>query len=179
MPDSMIGKIPILEIMSKKPITVHVDVSIAEAARLMKDRDVGSLIVIEGETPVGIVTERDMVTKVIAPGRSVDTKVKEVMSAPLVSVHPHMEVSEAANKMAHLKIRRLAVVDGGKLVGLITENDIISIWPQLIEVTREYSRAGLVEKMQGIEGHCEACGIYSTDLKPEGGLLVCPECRER
>lgn len=176
----MLARVPILEIMSKTPVTVHSDVSVAEAARLMKEKEVGSLVVLEGNSPVGIVTEKDIVSKVVAQGRSTtETRIREVMSTPLVSIHPHMEVAEAAAKMAKLKIRRLAVVDGGKLVGLVTENDIIHLWPQMIEVTREYTRAGLVEKMQGIEGHCEACGIYSTDLRAEGSLLACPECRER
>ena len=176
----MIARVPILEIMTKKPVTVGADVSVVEAARMMKDRKVGSLVVLDGETPIGIVTERDMVTKVMAEGRSVgETKVLDVMSTPLVSIHPHMEVAEAAKRMASLNIRRLAVVDGGKLVGLVTENDILAIWPQLIEVTREYSRAGLIEEKEGIEGHCEVCGIYSADLRPEGTLLACPECRER
>jgi len=103
----------------------------------------------------------------------------EIMSKTPVTVKTGVSVAEAAAKMAKLKIRRLAVLDGGKLVGLVTENDIIHLWPQLIEVTREFTRVGLVEKMQGIEGHCEACGIYSTDLRAEGSLLVCPECRER
>jgi CBS domain-containing protein len=176
----MLARVPVLEIMTERPVTVHADISIAEAAVLMKDRGVGSLVVLEGENPVGIVTERDMVTKVIAQRLSLtETKMRDVMSTPLVSIHPHTEVAEAASKMAKLKIRRLAIVDGGKLVGLVTENDIIHLWPQLIEVTREYTRAGLVEKMQGVEGYCEACNIYSTDLRAEGSLLVCPECRER
>ncbi len=176
----MIARVPVLELMSKNVVTVRSDLSASEAAMMMKERDIGSLIVVDGQTPVGIVTERDLVTKVMALGLSVrDTKVKDVMSTPLVSVHPHTETAEAAEKMAKLKIRRLAVIDSGKLVGLVTENDILKIWPQLIEVTREFSRAGLVEKMKGIEGHCESCGIYNTDLRAEGNLLACPECRER
>jgi len=176
----MIARVPILEVMSRTPITVHVDVSVAEAAQMMKEKAVGSLIVTEGESPIGIVTERDLVTKVMAQGLSAEnTKIADVMSTPLISVHPHTEVAEAAKRMADLKIRRLAVVENGKLIGLVTENDIISIWPQLIEVTREYSRAGLIEEKEGIEGHCEVCGIYSTDLRPEGNVLACPECRER
>jgi len=176
----MIARVPVLELMSKNPVTVSTEVTVSEAAMLMKDRCIGSLIVVDGQAPVGIVTERDLVTKVLALGLSVtDTRVKDVMSTPLVSIHPHMETAEAAEKMAKLKIRRLAVVDSGKLVGLITENDILRIWPNLIEVTREYSAAGLAEKTKGIEGHCEACGIYSTDLRAEGGILACAECRER
>src|SRR2546426_7859397 len=80
--------------------------------------------------------------------------------------------------MSQRKIRRLPVVQEGKLVGMITENDIIRVWPQLIEVTREYSRAGLESQFaKGIEGHCEACGVYSTNLVWDRNLLVCPECR--
>src|SRR2546425_9093218 len=61
---------------------------------------------------------------------------------------------------------------------MITENDIIRVWPQLIEVTREYARAGLESQFaKGIEGHCEACGVYSTSLVWARNLLVCPECR--
>jgi len=80
--------------------------------------------------------------------------------------------------MSQRKIRRLPVVQEGKLVGMITENDIIRVWPQLIEVTREYARAGLESQFaKGIEGHCEACGVYSTNLMWDRNLLVCPECR--
>ena len=176
----MIAKIPVLELMSKNPVTVRPDAMVSEAAGLIRDKGVGSLIVVDGQTAVGIVTERDLVTKVMASGRSLTgTRVRDVMSTPLVSIHPHMETVEAAQRMAKLKIRRLAVVDSGKLIGLITENDILRIWPQLIEVTREYERAGLMAEQKGIEGHCEACGIFSTDLRAEGGLLACPECRER
>src|SRR3989442_15332788 len=61
---------------------------------------------------------------------------------------------------------------------MITENDIIRVWPQLIEVTREYARAGLESQFaKGIEGHCEACGVYSTNLMWDRNLLACPECR--
>src|SRR2546430_6047442 len=80
--------------------------------------------------------------------------------------------------MSQRKIRRLPVVEEGKLVGMVTENDIIRIWPTLIEVTREFDRAGLESQFaKGIEGHCEACGVYSTNLMWDRNLLACPECR--
>src|SRR2546425_5591262 len=78
------------------------------------------------------------------------------MTSPVVVVHPHEEVAEAAKLMSQRKIRRLPVVQEGKLVGMITENDIIRVWPQLIEVTREYARAGLESQFaKGIEGRSE------------------------
>ncbi len=168
---------PVLEIMSRTPITVSPEDTVDRAAATMRTRDIGSLIVIEGGVPSGIVTERDIVTKVAAPNLRPNTvRVRDIMSAPVVSIQSSEEVAEAARVMSERKIRRLAVVDDGKLVGVITENDIIRIWPHLIEVTREYARLGLDEEVRGIEGHCDVCGVYSTSLVLDKKLLVCPDC---
>src|SRR6059036_1214471 len=157
---NMRARVPVVEIMTQSPVTIPADATAKEAAGLMRDREIGSLVVVETGKPMGIVTERDIVT------------------SPVVVVHPHEEVAEAAKLMSQRKIRRLPVVQEGKLVGMITENDIIRVWPQLIEVTREYARAGLESQFaKGIEGHCEACGVYSTNLVWDRNLLVCPECR--
>ncbi len=168
-----------VEIMSASPVTIPVDASAEEAAQIMRDKEIGSLVVLEDGRPAGIVTERDLVTKVAASNREArQTLVRDIMTSPLLAVHPHEEVAEAARVMASRKIRRLPVIKEGKLVGMLTENDIIRIWPQLIEVTREWDRAGLESQFsKGIEGHCEACGVYSTNLVWDRNLLVCPECR--
>lgn len=176
----MRARVPVVEIMTATPVTIRVSANAREAAELMRDKGIGSLVVEEAGQPIGIVTERDLVTKVAAsdlqPSR---VSVRDIMSTPLVAVHPHEEVAEAARLMAQRKIRRLPIVEGGKLVGIVTENDILRIWPQLIEVTREYARAGLESQFaKGIEGHCEACGVYSTQLVWDRNLLVCPECRD-
>jgi len=175
----MRARVPVVEIMTPTPVTIRPDATIHEASGLMRDREIGSLVVLEAGHTMGIVTERDIVTKVAAtdtqPSRVL---VRDIMTTPVVAVHPHEEVAEAAKLMSQRKIRRLPVVQDGKLVGMITENDIIRIWPQLIEVTREHARAGLEEQFaKGIEGHCEACGVYSTNLVWDRNLLVCPECR--
>jgi len=175
----MRARIPVVEIMTQTPVTIGEDATAHDAAGLMREKDIGSLIVVEAGKPKGIVTERDLVTKVAAsdtqPSRVL---VRDIMSSPLVAVHPHEEVAEAARLMSERKIRRLPVVQEGKLVGIVTENDIVRIWPQLIEVTREYARAGLESQFaKGIEGHCDACGVYSTNLVWDRNLLVCPECR--
>ena len=174
----MRARVPVMEIMTKKPVTVSPEETIDKAAATMRTRDVGSLLVVEAGRPTGIVTERDIVTKVAAANAQARSlRVRDIMSSPVVSIHPHAEVVEAARVMSDRKIRRLAVVENGKLIGVITENDILRIWPHLVEVTREYARAGLDEDLRGIEGHCEACGVYSTDLVLDKKLLVCPDCR--
>lgn len=175
----MKARVPVVEIMTATPVTITADATVAQAAGLMRDKGVGSLVVLQDGRPAGIVTERDIVTKVAAADRlPKGTVVRDIMSSPLVAVHPHQEVAEAAKVMAARKIRRLPVIKEGKLVGMVTENDIIRVWPQLIEVTREWDRAGLESQFsRGVEGHCEACGVYSTHLVWDRNLLVCPECR--
>lgn len=169
-----------MDIMSSEPVTAEPGLSVDRAAGLMRDRAVGSLIVVKGERAVGIVTERDIVTKVAADDRKPSTlRVRDVMTSPVISVHPHEEVQEAARTMSARRIRRLAVVEDGKLVGVVTENDILRILPQLVEVTREWARAGMVDR-EGptvAEGHCDSCGVYSTELVREGKMLVCPDCQ--
>jgi len=175
----MRARIPIFEIMSPNPVTVSEAATAAEAAALMRQRDVGSLVVVADGRPTGIVTERDVVTKVAAEDRRpAEVAVRSIMSSPLISVHPELEVAEAARIMSDRRIRRLAVVKEGRLIGMLTENDILRVWPTMIEVTREYARAGLESQfVKGIEGHCEACGVYSTNLVWDRNLLVCPDCR--
>lgn len=175
----MKARVPVVEVMTTTPITISADATVAEAAALIRDKHVGSLVVMTDNRPAGIVTERDIVTKVAAADRSAKaTTVHDIMSSPLVAIHPHQEVAEAAKVMAARKIRRLPVIQEGKLVGMLTENDIIRVWPQLIEVTREWDRAGLESQFaNGVEGHCESCGVYSTHLVWDRNLLVCPDCR--
>jgi CBS domain-containing protein len=175
----MRARVPVFEIMSQNPITIAPSASAAEAARIMREKEIGSLIVTEGGKPAGIVTERDLVTKVAARDlRPGEVHVKDLMTSPVVAIHPDAEVVEAAKLMSSRKIRRLAVIKDGALVGVITENDILRVWPSMVEVTREWDRAGLdAELKRGIEGHCESCGVYSTNLVWDGNLLACPECR--
>jgi len=175
----MRARVPVFEVMSQNPVTIGVEATALEAARVMQTKEIGSVIVVADGRPAGIVTERDLVTKVAALDRKPkDVHVKSIMTSPVVAVHPDAEVVDAAKLMSSRKIRRLAVIKEGRLVGVITENDILRIWPQLVEVTREYARAGLdVELRRGIEGHCESCGVYSTNLVWDRNLLTCPECR--
>ena len=174
----MRARVPVLEIMTQNPVTIAADATVADAAVIMRRKDIGSVIVVEDGRPSGILTERDIVTKVAAENRqAARVAVRDIMTSPVVSIHPHEEVVDAAKLMAQKKIRRLPVVEDGRLIGVITENDILRIWPGLLEVTRETARAGLEDEMRGVEGHCEACGLYSTDLEWDRGLLACPECR--
>jgi CBS domain-containing protein len=120
-------------IMSQDVITINPESSMAEAARIMGEKHIGSLIVKKYETPVGIVTERDLLSKVLALGKDpVKEKVEASMSFPLIAIDPSAKIKEAAQMMIQKK-GRLAVFDGGKLVGVITASDLISSLPEVPE----------------------------------------------
>ncbi len=170
--------IPVIEIMSKAPVSINPDASAAEAAGVMRDRELGSLLVVSGQKPVGIVTEKDLLTKIVAENRlASDVIVSDIMSSPVVTIGPYQEILDAAKTMADLNIRRLAVVDDDTLVGLVTENDILKVWPALIEITRE--RAAITAPAEGVGvGYCEGCSTFSEHLSLHNGQLLCPSCCE-
>ena len=128
------------EIMTKAPVVGSPNMTVREAAFLMKSWKVGSVIIVEDDTPIGIITERDMVEKVVADDRSPSTiNVREIMSSPLITVNPRDSLGNATKKMSMLGVRRLPVVVNKQLVGMLTENDILRISPTLIELTREWN----------------------------------------
>jgi len=171
------------EVMSKKPKVGGPEMSVQQAARSMRSAKVGSLIILEEGRPVGILTERDILMKVVAEGKPPsELKVSEVMSSPIITAGPDDKVSEAAKRMAQMRVRRLPVVDDGELVGMLTENDVLRLSPGLIELTREWSKLlKKGEKEKGgiaYSGYCELCGAYSIELKDSDGQMLCSECTE-
>ena len=111
------------DLMTKDAVTIDVNKTILEAAALMSHNNVGDLVVMENNTPVGIVTERDFVRRVLAVGKSTTTRISEVMSTPLRVIDPEAPIKEAARRMVNKGIRRLAVIENNKLVGIITATD--------------------------------------------------------
>jgi CBS domain-containing protein len=114
------------EAMTANPRSVEPSVPVAEAARLMRSEDVGSLPVVEGERLVGIITDRDIVVRVVAEGRDPEsTNLSELISRDLVTVRPDEDLDEALKLMARHQVRRLPVVeDGGRLIGIVAQADV-------------------------------------------------------
>jgi CBS domain-containing protein len=121
------------ELMSQNVVTTTPEATLEDAARIMGEKHIGSLIVMKYKTPVGIVTERDLLSKVIAFGLFIgDEKVGDVMSYPLVGVSFSAKIKEVAQLMISKK-GRLAVFDAGTLVGIITASDLIKSLPDVPE----------------------------------------------
>jgi len=114
--------------MVDKPVVVDSETTVRETAIAMDRANLGSILVTSNRRVVGIVTERDLVRKILATTKDSATKVKHVMSTPMVVVNPEATIEEAAEIMSNNKIRRLAVADKQRLVGIITVVDIARAW---------------------------------------------------
>ncbi|MDJ0272966.1 MAG: CBS domain-containing protein [Candidatus Caldarchaeum sp.] len=114
------------DVMTADVVTVSPETSVYAAAKLMAEEEVGSLVVTVGEKPVGVLTERDVVRRVVAAGLSPRrTSVEDVMTSPVVVVGENTTLEEAVAIMASNHVRRLLVVRGEKLVGIVTVTDIV------------------------------------------------------
>jgi CBS domain-containing protein len=114
------------DIMVGEVITIGANVAVRKAVRLMNDREIGCLVVVQDGKPTGIVTERDMLKRVLVAGRDPRAvEVAEVMSKPLLFMESEKEIEEAVKLMFKHKIKKLPIVENGRLVGLVTLTDLI------------------------------------------------------
>lgn len=115
----------IKDLMTTNPTTCPTSATVVEVARVMKQEDVGSVPVVEGDQLVGMVTDRDIVIRVIADGRDVEsTSVSDVVSSDVVTVDPDTSIDQALDLMSENQVRRLPVVEGGQLVGIVAVADV-------------------------------------------------------
>jgi CBS domain-containing protein len=111
------------DFMTTNVITIDVKRTVLEAAKLMLQQDKGDLVVMDGDVAKGIVTERDLVRRVIAQKKPLDAKVSEIMSTPLITIEENASLRDAARIMVKYKIRRLPVTKKKVLVGIIATSD--------------------------------------------------------
>jgi len=116
------------DIMTRSLITVDASATINEAAKLMEKAKVGSVVVTENKIPIGIMTDRDFAITIAAHAYPIQTKVKQVMSAPLVHIRSDDEVWTAADIMYSRKIRRLPVLDEDELLGIVSATDFVKLY---------------------------------------------------
>jgi CBS domain-containing protein len=114
------------ESMTSNPCSIDTDKSVAYAAKMMRDEDVGIAPIVEGERLVGVLTDRDIAVRVVAEGRDPEqTKVTEVASRDVVTLDPQQDLDEALRLMARHQVRRLPVVEeDGRLVGVVAQADV-------------------------------------------------------
>jgi CBS domain-containing protein len=111
--------------MTANPCVIEADKPVSYAAKMMRDEDVGFAPIVEGDRLVGSLTDRDIAIKVVAEGRDPDaTSVREVATSNLITVDPEDDLDQAMRLMARHQVRRLAVVEGSRLVGVVAQADV-------------------------------------------------------
>ncbi|HDR53583.1 MAG TPA: CBS domain-containing protein [archaeon] len=129
------------DIMSSPLVTVKGDANAWELSKLMKAKDVGSLLVEQDGHLVGIITKKDLVWRVLAEEQDpLHVKAKDIMSSPLVTMETEVSLSDVARKMAKAKIRRVIVTENQQPVGVVSDRDIVRVAPEQIELLSEYVR---------------------------------------
>lgn len=199
-------KIKIAEVMTSQVIMLHLDQTVIEAAKLMRDKNVGSIIIKpkKGQPkPIGIVTERDIVSRIVAKGKDPSkVQLRTIASKPVVTVPPEMDITEGMSLLGRLNIRRLVVVDAEKkVVGICTYRDLLKVAPSLIEIALEHEKIGFKDIYKGEDElymdeedydkdselnpnnlslgfYCSQCGDWSIESPAEyiDEEPVCEEC---
>jgi len=113
------------QIMTRPVVTINALRTVQEAAQLMKEKQIESLVVCWQGRAVGIITEKDFVHRMVAPGKPHDTPIREVMSRPVIMVDHRKSIRDAARLMVEHDVRRLPVKDGLKVVGMVVASDFI------------------------------------------------------
>ncbi|MFH1056139.1 MAG: CBS domain-containing protein [Candidatus Altiarchaeota archaeon] len=176
-----IEEITVGDAMTRGVICVDAKDTVQEAAEVMKKNDISAVIVTKKGDGVGIITERDIICKIVAVNKNPKkVRIGDVMTSPLVTVKPSASIDDAARAMRNKDIRRLVVSDKGRIIGVLSEFDIVKLEPALHLLIREQSRWDISEAHAATEGYvtgvCENCDNYSDKLAIYEGKLLCDEC---
>jgi predicted transcriptional regulator len=133
----MEGRYKVGEVMANNVIVSSPNETIYECAQKMANRRISSLIVVDGLSVIGIITEQDIARKVVAKGlKAQSTRVNMIMSNIITSIDPNKEIQDAIQIMGNNEIKHLPVIENEKLVGIITSKDIVAIEPVLMEMLK-------------------------------------------
>jgi len=172
----------VYDCMTTKPVSLSSDASLEECAKVMAKAHVGALVIKDDHKSTGLITEQDIVRKVLSKGiNPLTKKVRDFMEKKLITIQPNADIYEALIKMRDSNIRHLPVVDDGKMVGLLTLKDILKIEPSLFDLLvekfeiREETRKP-INRIINREAICQGCGAYVEDVTNVKGSLLCDRC---
>ncbi|MEM2956849.1 MAG: CBS domain-containing protein [Candidatus Jordarchaeaceae archaeon] len=141
--------IKIEDIMIRDVLTSDISESVLSATIKMNEREVGSIIILDGKKPVGILTERDILKRIVVERKDPEkTKVEEVMSTPIISAKPEMSLDDAVKIMILKRVKKLPILKNEKLVGIITLFDVVRLKPITMNILEVYETK---EVPKGIE----------------------------
>lgn len=183
--------VSVSDVMSRRLITADLSETADRLGNMMAAGKVGCIIVTRDTHPVGIVTERDLVVKVVSKNLLPSSvRAETLMSRPLITIGPDKSVELASREMIRHRIRRLPVIQNRKLIGMVTDSDLLSISSELSEILRDLIRQnnpegefsdrepGGAEPESFRQGICEVCQSFQESLINIDGTYVCSRCRD-
>ncbi len=185
----MTEKIRVGDVMTRNFINLKSDCSIIDCARTMIKKRVGSIVIKEGDEIKGILTEKDIVWALSKKkGRDLnEIQAKDIATKKIISIRPEASLDEAFQKMKKKKVRRLPVMSNKKIIGYITQKDMLRFRPALLESIKESGRIreewGKIKRSKSaikgefIEAPCEDCGNFDI-LEEIDGQMLCEPCKE-
>jgi len=173
----MAPRIAVGQVVKRKAIIVKPSDSVHRVARILSKNKVGSAVVVKDDEIVGIITDRDILDKVVAKGRDPKTvKVEEVMTKNPVTIEDDYDIGDAIDKMMEKGIRRLLVTSLGRPIGFVTAADLLAALNTYSNETEEET-----SEETEVYGICEVCGQYGPLYKVyiEGGeKWICESCKD-
>lgn len=166
----------VCDAMTKVPVTISSDATIQECAKIMQKEHVGSLL-IKDNALKGLITDEDIVHEIIAKG--VDpkkAKVSDYMITKLITITPEKDLFDAVSIMSEKNIKQLPVMDGKKMIGLLTWKDVMKIEPELFDLMVDKLNVKAESHKALSEGICQECGNYAENIIKRSGIMICQEC---
>jgi CBS domain-containing protein len=171
------------DLMTRNFVYVAPDTNLRQCAKTMIKKRVGSLIIKEGDKLKGILTEKDIVWAVVKKSKKdlKNIKAKDLMKRKVVTIKPGADITDAIRKFKKKKIRRLPVVERGRLIGFITSKDVLKIDPGLFQMIAETIKikeeTSKLKRRRAVreQGICEECGKFTILYKSEAQVL-CETC---
>ncbi len=183
----MFDTIPIRDAMSREFAGVTEGDSVADALALMHEENIGSVVVLHGRDPVGVVTERDLLTVALGDESAASTSVAAVMTSAPEPLDVDTDLQTGIMRLANDRVVAVPVVDGESVVGVLTPSDVVMAAASVGGRTTENPAPATSEATptpEAVEagtdinpGVCESCGTLSADLVAVNGQMLCPDCR--
>jgi CBS domain-containing protein len=176
----MTTRILVSDVMNSPIIHAKPDDDLTTISKLMKEAKIGSIVILDKDLPLGIVTDWDIVTKAVAKG-SIPSGIKasEIMQK-LITINGEESITSAARLLRQYNIKRLGVTHKNNLVGIISVSDVLAVTPELFDVVSEKAlliRGEIGRSPRNVSGYCDECGDWSDFLLYADGSFTCEACR--
>ncbi|MEW6604404.1 MAG: CBS domain-containing protein [Thermoproteota archaeon] len=180
--ENMTTRVLVRDIMNSPVVSASPNDTVRDIAKKMKEEKIGSIVIMDKDKPVGIVTDWDIVSNGLTKdAKPSQIKAKDVMQ-DIHTIESEESITEAARQLRKHNIKRLGVVYKKRLVGIISSSDVIAVTPDLVDVVSEKAaiirgELGITRPTGNVSGYCDECGEWSDLLQHDEGTFICEVCR--